>query len=120
VVGDALRRGENLPGFGHQVYHGEDPRGRVLLDLVRRAAPGSRKVAVADAIIAEVRRRALPEPNIDFALGTFASAAGLSRGAGEAVFAVARTSGWIAHALEAYEAGTLLRPRAAYTGPTAP
>ena len=58
----------------------------------------------------------LPEPNIDFALGTFTSAAGMSRGAGEAIFAVARTAGWIAHALEAYEAGTLLRPRACYTG----
>ena len=51
-----------------------------------------------------------------FSLGTFTSAAGMSRGAGEAIFAVARTAGWIAHALEAYEAGTLLRPRACYTG----
>jgi citrate synthase len=117
VVGDALRRGEDLPGFGHRVYRGEDPRGRLLLDLVRGAAPGYRKVAVADAIIAETRRRALPEPNIDFALGTLTSAAGMARGAGEAVFAVARTAGWTAHALEAYAAGTLLRPRASYTGP---
>lgn len=117
VVGDALRRGENLPGFGHRVYHGEDPRGRLLLDLVHGAAPGSRKVAVADAIIAETRRRALPEPNIDFALATLTSAAGMVRGAGEAVFAVARTVGWTAHALEAYEDGALLRPRASYTGP---
>ena len=111
-----LRRGEKIPGFGHSVYRGEDPRGRVLRDLVRRAAPSSRKVAVADAIIAEVRRRALPEPNIDFALGTLTSAAGMDRGAGEAIFAVARTAGWTAHALEAYEAGTLLRPRASYIG----
>jgi citrate synthase len=120
VVGDTLRRGERLPGFGHRVYRGADPRGTLLLDLVRRAAPSSRKVAVADAIIAEVRRRSLPEPNIDFALGTFTSAAGMSRGAGEAIFAVARTAGWIAHALEAYEAGTLLRPRASYTGSAGP
>jgi citrate synthase len=117
AVGDVLRRGEKIPGFGHAVYRGQDPRGRLLLDLVRRAAPNARKVAVADAIIAEVRRRSLPEPNIDLALGTFTSAAGMSRGAGEAIFAVARTAGWTAHALEAYEAGTLLRPRASYTGP---
>ncbi|HEX7164578.1 MAG TPA: citrate/2-methylcitrate synthase, partial [Trebonia sp.] len=117
AVGDVLRRGERIPGFGHSVYRGADPRGRVLSDLVRRAVPNAREVAVADAIIAEVRHRALPEPNIDFALGTFTSAAGMSRGAGEAIFAVARTAGWIAHALEAYEAGTLLRPRASYTGP---
>jgi len=117
VVGDVLRRGEKIPGFGHSVYRGVDPRGRVLSDLVRRAVPNAREVAVADAIIAEVRHRALPEPNIDFALGTFTSAAGMTRGAGETIFAVARTAGWIAHAQEAYEAGTLLRPRASYTGP---
>jgi citrate synthase len=117
VVGDVLHRGERIPGFGHSVYRGADPRGRVLSDLVRRAVPNAREVAVAGAVIAEVRHRALPEPNIDFALGTFTSAAGMSRGAGEVIFAVARTAGWIAHALEAYAAGTVLRPRASYTGP---
>ena len=40
-------------------------------------------------------------------------------GAGEAVFAIARTAGWLAHGLEAYAAGTPLRPRAVYTGPPA-
>jgi citrate synthase len=120
VIGDVLRRGEKIPGFGHSVYRGEDPRGRLLHDLVRRAAPSSRKVAVAEAIIAEVRHRALPEPNIDLALGTLTSAAGMDRGAGEAIFAVARTAGWVAHALEAYEADTPLRLRASYTGPSVP
>ena len=38
------------------------------------------------------------------------------RGSGEAVFAVARTAGWIAHALEAYAGPGPLRPRAVYTG----
>ena len=117
VVGELLRRGERVPGFGHKVYKGEDPRGRLLLDLVRRAGPKSRPLAVTDAIITEVRRKSLPEFNIDLALGTFVTAAGLTRGAGEAIFAVARTAGWIAHALEAYETGTILRPRASYTGP---
>jgi citrate synthase len=118
VVGDMLRRGERVPGFGHTVYRGPDPRGTLLLSLVRAAAPRSRAVAVADAVIAEVRRKSLPEPNIDLALGAFAVAAGMARGAGEAIFAVARVTGWIAHALEAYDAGTLLRPRASYTGPS--
>jgi len=117
VVGDMLRRGEKIPGFGHFVYRTADPRARLLLDLVRRAAPKSRQLAVADAILAEVRRRSLPEPNIDFAVATLARSAGMIRGAGEAMFAVARAAGWIAHALEAYESGVPLRPRAAYTGP---
>jgi len=116
VVGDLLRRGERVPGFGHLIYRGADPRGQLLFDLVRRAAPKSRKLAIADAILGEVRRRSLPEPNIDFAVATLATSCGMVRGAGEAIFAVARTAGWIAHALEAYETGVLLRPRAAYTG----
>jgi citrate synthase len=116
VIGDMLRRGEKVPGFGHFVYRSADPRGQLLLDLVRRAAPRSRQLAVADAVLAEVRRRSLPEPNIDFAVATLARSADMIRGAGEAIFAVARTAGWTAHALEAYES-VPLRPRAAYTGP---
>ncbi len=62
-------------------------------------------------------RRGLPSPNIDFALGVLASVSGMVAGAGEAVFAVARTAGWLGHALEEYARRTPLRPRARYTGP---
>ncbi len=116
VVAELLRRGEKVPGFGHFVYRGGDPRAVLLLDLVRRAAPKSGQLAVADAVLAEVRQKALPEPNIDFAIATLARVAGMVRGAGEAIFAVARTAGWIAHALEAYAGPGPLRPRAVYTG----
>jgi len=116
VVAELLRRGEKVPGFGHFVYRGGDPRAVLLLDLVRRAAPKSGQLAVADAVFAEVRQKSLPEPNIDFAIATLARVAGMARGAGEAIFAVARTAGWIAHALEAYSGPGPLRPRAVYTG----
>jgi citrate synthase len=116
VVGELLRRGEKVPGFGHFVYRTGDPRAVLLLDLVRRAAPKSGQLAVAEAVLAEVRRKSLPEPNIDFAIATLARVAGMVRGSGEAVFAVARTAGWIAHALEAYAGPGPLRPRAVYTG----
>jgi len=116
VVGELLRRGEKVPGFGHFVYRGGDPRAILLLDLVRRVAPKSRQLAVADAVFAEVRHKSLPEPNIDFAIATLVRVAGMVRGAGEAIFAVARTAGWIAHALEAYSGPGPLRPRAVYTG----
>ncbi len=116
VVGELLRRGERVPGFGHQVYRSGDPRGVLLLDLVRRAAPKSAQLAVADAVLAEVRQKSLPAPNVDFALATMARVAGMIRGSGEAVFAVARTAGWIAHAMEAYAGPGPLRPRAVYTG----
>jgi citrate synthase len=116
VVGELLRRGEKVPGFGHFVYRGGDPRAVLLLDLVRRAAPKSGQLAVADAVFAEVRQKSLPEPNIDFAIATLVRVAGMVRGAGEAIFAVARTAGWMAHALEAYSGPGPLRPRAVYTG----
>ncbi len=116
VVAELLRRGEKVPGFGHFVYRGGDPRAIVLLDLVRRAAPKSGQLAVAEAVLAEVRAKSLPEPNIDFALATLARVAGMVRGAGEAFFAVSRTAGWVAHALEAYSGPGPLRPRAVYTG----
>ncbi len=116
VVGDLLRRGEHVPGFGHFAYQASDPRAVLLLDLVRRAAPKSGPLAVAEAVLAEVRRKSLPEPNIDFAVATLARVAGMIRGSGETIFAVARTAGWIAHALEAYAGPGPLRPRAVYTG----
>jgi len=116
VVAELLRRGEKVPGFGHFVYRGGDPRAILLLDLVRRVAPKSRQLAVADAVFAEVRHKSLPEPNIDFAIATLVRVADMVRGAGEAIFAVARTAGWIAHALEAYSGPGPLRPRAVYTG----
>jgi citrate synthase len=117
VVGELLRRGERVPGFGHFVYRGGDPRAGLLLAMVRSAVPASPRLAVVDAVLAEMHRRSLPEPNIDFALAVLGSCAGMIRGAGEVIFAVARTAGWLAHALEEYAARTPLRPRAVYTGP---
>jgi citrate synthase len=116
VVGDQMRRGERIPGFG-TFAHSADPRAKALLDLVKKAAPRSSRFSVADAVLAETRRRALPEPNIDFALATLVSVAGMIPGAGEAIFAVARSAGWIAHAMEEYAKNAPLRPRTVYTGP---
>jgi citrate synthase len=120
VVGSLLRRGERIPGFGHFVYRAGDPRAAFLLGEIRARAPGSPRLAVADALAGEVVGRGLPTPNIDFALAVLASVAGMVPGAAEAVFAVARTAGWIGHALEEYARHTPLRPRARYTGPHYP
>jgi citrate synthase len=89
----------------------------MVLQLIRAAAPASPQLAVADAVLAEARRRALPQPNIDFALAVLTGTAGMIPGASEAVFAVARTAGWLAHAIEEYARHTPIRPRGVYTGP---
>ncbi|WP_331459598.1 citrate/2-methylcitrate synthase, partial [Nonomuraea sp. SBT364] len=117
VIADWVRRGERIPGFGHSVYKNGDARGSLLLDLVAEIAPGHERLAAAHAVLGEVRRRRLPERNVDFALATFAAVTGMVSGAGEAIFAVARTAGWLAHAMEEYAKGSLLRLRASYTGP---
>ncbi|HTS95645.1 MAG TPA: citrate synthase [Streptosporangiaceae bacterium] len=119
VVGELLRRGERIPGLGHFVYRTGDPRSVLLLDLIRKAAPRSDRLAVAEAVLAEAGRRALPAPNIEFALAVLATVTGMIPGAGEAVFAVARTAGWLAHALEEYARATPIRPRGVYTGQAA-
>ena len=117
VVGDLLRRGERLPGFGHFVYRDGDPRANLLLQVVQDFAADSPRLAVASAVVAEVRRRSLPEPNIEFALAALTTVAGMVRGAGEAIFATARTAGWLAHALEEYDRHVPIRPRGVYVGP---
>ncbi|MEU8797574.1 citrate/2-methylcitrate synthase [Spirillospora sp. NPDC048819] len=120
VIGERLRGGERIPGFGHTVYKSGDGRATLLMDLVREAAPGHGRLAAADAVLEEAARRRLPPPNIDFALAALGAVAGLVPGAGEAVFAVARTAGWLAHALEEYGRRGPLRPRAVYTGSPLP
>lgn len=118
VIGDRLRHGERIPGVGHVIYKAGDGRGELLLQLLREAAPGHPAVAGAEAVLAELRARDLPGANIDFAVATLTTVARMRVGAGEAIFAIARTVGWLAHAIEEYERPSPLRPRAVYTGPT--
>lgn len=117
VLAQRLRRREGVPGLGHAVYREGDGRATMLLDRIRAAAPDHARLAVAEAFLEEARRRRLPEPNTDFALATLAEVAGMTSGAGEAIFAVARTVGWLAHAQEEYARPTRPRTRAVYIGP---
>jgi citrate synthase len=119
AVGELLRRGERIPGFGHFVYENTDPRAVFLMNLIRRSAPDSQRLAVAEAVLTEARGRALPAPNIDFALAVLGTVGEMIPGAGEVIFAVARATGWLAHALEEYARNTPIRPRGIYTGPIA-
>jgi citrate synthase len=117
VMGQRLRLGERIPGFGHTIYRDKDGRADALMHAVRAAAPGNPKLAVAEAMLDEARRRRLPATNIEFALAALTAVTGMVRGAGETIFAIARTAGWLAHAIEEYANPTRLRLRAAYAGP---
>lgn len=117
VIGQRLRRGERIPGVGHAVYKSGDARGNTLLELIRGAVPDHPRLAVADAVLGEITARGLPAANTDFALATLGSVCGMVTGAGEVVFSVARTAGWLAHALEEYGRRAPMRLRAVYAGP---
>jgi citrate synthase len=117
VVGERLRRGERIPGVGHAVYKSGDRRADRLMEMLREASPKHPRLAVSEAVLRELRDRGLPAANSDFALATLGQVCGMIPGAGEAIFAIARTSGWLAHALEEYTRTSPLRPRAVYTGP---
>jgi citrate synthase len=117
ALGDRLATGERIPGFGHFLYPDGDPRATVVLDLVRGAAPSERILAASDEVLALVRERAGIEPNIDFAVAVLSVCTGMPRDAGEAIFAIARTAGWIAHAMEEYgEPALRFRPVTRYVG----
>jgi citrate synthase len=117
VVGARLRRGERLRGFGHRLYPDGDPRAATLLTRLRATADSSPRMEVVDSLLQAAYHRGLPEPNVDLALAALAHVTGMTHGAGEAIFATARTAGWIAHALEEYERNAPIRPRAVYIGP---
>lgn len=115
ALAEAARVHRLWPGFGHPLYPRGDPRAEQLLDLLRAAgAPG---MATVDAVLDAARRRAGVEPNVDFALGALGHLANMPDEAGEVVFTVGRTAGWLAHAVEEYsEAPLRYRARAVPKG----
>jgi citrate synthase len=114
-VAEHLRRGDYSFGFGHPLYENGDPRAVALLDLVIKHAP-ARRAAAARALLAFAKAQQLPPPNIDFALAALAHSFQLVRGAGQAIFAVGRSAGWLAHALEEHARRSQYRLRSNYTG----
>jgi citrate synthase len=101
AIGARLRRGERIPGFGEAHYPAGDPRAVLLLD--RLGAVGrDDAVGRAREVVDVMASRGLPPPNIDFALAALTHATGLLPGSSEALIAIARGAGWLAHALEEY------------------
>lgn len=117
VIGARLRRGERIPGFGHAIHVRADPRAPALLDLTTATFSTSGAVAASQSILAVMQSRGLPAPNIDWALAVFVRAAGMVHGSSEAIMAIARVAGWIAHALEEYRSPTKFPWQALYVGP---
>jgi citrate synthase len=112
VVSDLLRAGRPVPGIGHTLYHAGDPRARALLARIYELPIDPAVRAAADTLLDVVSQRSPAHPNIDFALAVLTHACGLSSDSGEAIMVIARSVGWIAHALEVYQRA----PQAAIAG----
>ena len=117
TIASRLRRGDAIEGFGHVVYRGVDPRAKILMELLEEAVPDALELRTARELIEEVGKRTGLSHNVDLALVALRRALGLETGAALLLFCLGRTIGWIAHAIEQYQTGRLIRPRAKYTGP---
>ncbi len=116
VLGEYLRRGGAIPGFGLRLYPDGDPRAKLLLSLLEEAYPDHPDLHLARAVSAAAFDLTAQFPSIDFALAALSRLLALPDGASLALFALGRAVGWIGHALEQYETDGLIRPRARYTG----
>jgi len=119
-----LRAGERLMGFGHRVFHGNDPRAEAMRGALRHMGPAAGRLAFAErveqrvaAVLARVKPgRALPA-NVEIAAALLLDAVGIPREAFTAVFSVSRCAGWLAHAMEQRQNGRMIRPTSRYVGP---
>ncbi len=105
-----------LPGFGHPLYPDGDPRAAELLRLCD-ALPGAVVGDPVTALVALARDQLGCEPTLDLGLAALARRLALPDGAAFCLFALGRSAGWIAHALETRADSRLIRPRSRYTGP---
>ena len=105
-----LAEGAEIPGFSHPLYPQGDVRAKAILD---RAVVRLPEAALIMHAMHELTGR---HPSLDFALVALRRSLSLPEGAAFGLFAVGRSIGWIAQALEQRAEGALIRPRAVYVG----
>jgi citrate synthase len=116
-----LAAGRRIMGFGHAVYRDVDPRSTLLREIAVGLGGDvvERAVEVEARVVAALRRakpnRSLPS-NVEFFAGVVMAAAGLPRSMFTPTFAVSRTVGWCAHAVEQAAENKLIRPSSRYVG----
>jgi 2-methylcitrate synthase len=111
---------KKIPGFGHRVYHTEDPRATHLRRMSKEACEraGQAKWYEMSIHIEDiVKREKKLNPNVDFYSASTYYVSGMPIDLFTPFFAVSRMSGWTAHILEQYSNNRLIRPRAEYIGP---
>lgn len=121
-VREEVAAGRRIMGFGHAVYRAPDPRSALLREVAVSLGGElvERALAIETEILATLTElkpdRPLPS-NVEFYAGVIMESVGLPRTLFTPTFAVSRTIGWCAHAVEQAAAGKLIRPSARYVGP---
>src|SRR5690606_15673141 len=89
--------GERLPGFGHKIYAGDDPRLGPLREAIGLLPDPHGRSRLVDEVVAEAGTRLTKRPHVDLGLGALPFVAGLPPE--RPAFAVARIAGFVAHYL---------------------
>src|SRR5438874_12424506 len=119
IVRAKLARKEKIPGFGHRVYHTEDPRATHLRQMSRDLGQRTGHpiwFEMSERIEAFVKGEKKLNANVDFYSASTYYSLGIPINLFTPIFAVSRMSGWTAHVLEQYHNNRLIRPRAEYKG----
>lgn len=121
-VKNRLAEKKKISGFGHRVYHTEDPRATHLRqmsrDLGRSANP--KWFDMSEKVEQYIKRDKHLNANVDFYSASTYTTLGLDMDLFTPVFALSRISGWAAHIIEQLDDNRLIRPRADYVGPKHP
>ncbi len=123
-IKDMLAQKKKIPGFGHRVYHTEDPRATHLRVMSRDLGASSGGQAkwfeISHTIEEFVKAEKKLNANVDFYSASTYHTLGIDVDLFTPIFAVSRISGWAAHVIEQLDDNRLIRPRAEYLGPKYP
>ncbi|MGO9647087.1 MAG: citrate synthase [Terriglobales bacterium] len=122
-IKEMLAQKKKIPGFGHRVYHTEDPRATHLRKMSQDLGKSSGQTKwfdMSEKIEKFVKAEKKLNANVDFYSASTYHNLGISVDLFTPVFAVSRISGWTAHVIEQLDDNRLIRPRADYIGPAYP
>ena len=114
---------KKVPGFGHRVYHTEDPRAthlRKMSEDLGKSSGDSKWFQMSREIELYVNQEKKLNANVDFYSASTYTTLGIDIDLFTPIFAVSRISGWTAHVIEQLDDNRLIRPRADYVGPKYP
>ena len=122
-VRDMLAQKKKISGFGHRVYHTEDPRAthlRKMSEDLGHSSGEPKWFEMSRKIELFVKAEKKLNANVDFYSASTYHVLGIDVDLFTPIFAVSRISGWSAHVIEQLDDNRLIRPRADYIGPAYP